>query len=145
LAAAHAIHHVAAMVLMCEVGDLNHAVASGPPGPEGVSAWAPVGLGRPSAEASMIASGRPTIYLYDDLPGGAGLATRVHSLGRPFFERVLAVVRGCRCALGCPTCIGTEVALTGGVALTRGGGPDAGAGSPRADSIATIEAFIDGL
>jgi DEAD/DEAH box helicase domain-containing protein len=133
LAAAHAIHHVAAMVLMCEVGDLEHAVASGPPGPQGVAAWAPVGMGRPSAEASMIASGRPTIYLYDDLPGGAGLATRVHSLGRPFFERVLAVVRGCGCAQGCPTCIGTEVAL------------DGGAVSPRADSIATFEALIDGL
>jgi DEAD/DEAH box helicase domain-containing protein len=133
LAAAHAIHHVAAMVLMCEVGDLQHAIASGSPGPEGVAAWAPVGLGRPNAEASLIAGGRPTIYLYDDLPGGAGLSTRVHSLGGPFFERVLAVVRGCGCAHGCPTCIGTEVAL------------DAGAVSPRADSIATIEALIDGI
>jgi DEAD/DEAH box helicase domain-containing protein len=139
LAAAHAVHHVAAMVLMCEVGDLEHAVASGPPGPEGVAAWAPVGLGRPSAEASLIASGRPTIYLYDNMPGGAGLATRVHSLGRPFFERVLAVVRGCGCAHGCPTCIGTEVALAPGV------GPDVGEVSPRADSIATLEALIDGL
>jgi DEAD/DEAH box helicase domain-containing protein len=135
LAAAHAIHHVAAMVLMCEVGDLEHAVASGPPGPNGVAAWAPVGLGRPSSEAAMIASGRPTIYLYDDLPGGAGLATRVYSLGRSFFERVLAVVRGCSCAHGCPTCIGTEIALDMGP----------GAVSPRADSIATLEALIDGL
>jgi DEAD/DEAH box helicase domain-containing protein len=121
------------MVLMCEVGDLEHAVASGPPGPDGVSAWAPVGLGRPNAEASLIASGRPTIYLYDDLPGGAGLATRVHSLGRPFFERVLAVVRGCGCTQGCPTCIGTDVAL------------DTAIENPRADSIATLEAFVDGL
>jgi DEAD/DEAH box helicase domain-containing protein len=133
LAAAHAIHHVAAMISMCEVGDLKHAVASGPPGPEGVAAWAPVGFGRRNAEASLIASGRPTIYLYDDLPGGAGLATRVHSLGRAFFERVLAVVRGCGCSHGCPTCIGTEVAL------------DAGIESPRADSIATLEAFVDGI
>lgn len=114
LAAAHAIHHVAAMILMCEVGDLQHAVAAGAPGPEGIAAFAPVGLGRPSSEASLLAGGRPTIYLYDDLPGGAGLATRVHALGRSFFERTLAVVRGCGCTSGCPTCIGTEVALAPG-------------------------------
>jgi DEAD/DEAH box helicase domain-containing protein len=102
------------MILMCEVGDLQHAVAAGTPGPEGIAAFAPVGLGRPSAEASLLASGRPTIYLYDDLPGGAGLATRAHSLGRGFFEHVLAVVRGCGCKYGCPTCIGTEVALAPG-------------------------------
>ena len=91
LAAAHAIHHVAAMISMCEPGDLGHAVASGPPGPDGVAAWAPVGLGRPSTEARLLAAGRPTIYLYDDLPGGAGLAPRIHALGA--------------------ACVGTEVAL----------------------------------
>lgn len=158
LAAAHAIRHVAAMVLMCEVQDLRHAVTSGPPGPEGVAAWAPVGYGRPTAEASMIAGGRPTIYLYDDLPGGAGLSTRAHALGRPFFERVLAAVRGCGCAHGCPTCIGTEVALdpVGGLGEGFGGGrgeaPDqrhnpetVARRHARADLIATIEAMVDGL
>ncbi len=156
LAAAHAIHHVAAMILMCEVGDLQHAVAAGTPGPEGVAAFAPVGLGRPSAEASLIASGRPTIYLYDDLPGGAGLATRVHALGRPFFARVLAVVRGCGCAHGCPTCIGTEVALAPGVGaqiLDPSGVVAEALADPeqtarrhaRADLLATLEALAEGL
>jgi DEAD/DEAH box helicase domain-containing protein len=153
LAAAHAIHHVAAMVLMCEVGDLRHAVAAGAPGPEGVAAFAPVGLGRPSAEASLLASGRPTIYLYDDLPGGAGLATRVHAFGRAFFERTLAVVRGCGCAHGCPTCIGTEVALAPG-SSSEISGADAHANvnpeqvarrHARADLFATLEALMDGV
>jgi DEAD/DEAH box helicase domain-containing protein len=152
LAAAHAIHHVAAMLLMCEVGDLQHAVAAGAPGPEGVAAFAPVGLGRPSAEATLLASGRPTIYLYDDLPGGAGLATRVHALGRSFFERTLAVVRGCGCTHGCPTCIGTEVALAPGssadVSGSNGGDADPEAVArrhARADLLATIEALMDGV
>src|SRR5690606_36171293 len=161
LEAAHAIHHVAAMILMCEVGDLRHAIAAGAPGPEGVAAFAPVGLGRPSAEASLLAGGRPTIYLYDDLPGGAGLATRVHALGRPFFERTLAVVRGCGCAHGCPTCIGTEVALAPGLHAVNGSAqfldpsgvvaearrdPEATARRhARADLVATLEALADGL
>lgn len=158
LAAAHAIHHVAAMILMCEVGDLRHAIAAGAPGPEGVAAFAPVGMGRPSAEASLLAGGRPTIYLYDDLPGGAGLATRVHALGRPFFERTLAVVRGCGCTHGCPTCIGTEVALAPGglhaaqildpsgvVAEAQADPEQVARRHARADLIATLEALADGL
>ncbi|PRQ07814.1 putative ATP-dependent helicase Lhr [Enhygromyxa salina] len=152
LAAAHAIRHVAAMVLMCEVQDLCHAVTSGLPGPEGVTAWAPVGLGKPSAEASMLAGGRPTIYLYDDLPGGAGLSTQAHALGRPFFERVLAVVRGCGCAHGCPTCIGTEVALDplGGMGAApnpseRHNPETVARKHARADLLTTIQAIADGL
>lgn len=145
LAVAHAVHHVAAMVLMCEVGDLAHAVTSGPPGPDGVAAWAPVGQGKPTAEAHTLASGRPTIYLYDDLPGGAGLSTRVYALGRGFFERVLGVVRGCGCALGCPTCVGTEVSL----GAHGGTSPDEGIEHEarrhaRADSIVTLEALCEG-
>lgn len=159
LAAAHAIHHVAAMVLMCEVGDLRHAVASGSPGPEGIAAWAPVGFGTRSPEASLVAGGRPTIYLYDDLPGGAGLSTRAHALGRALFERVRDVVGGCRCASGCPTCIGTEVALDpivglsvrdpAGVvdeALAQQADPEQLARRhARADLIAAIDAMIAGL
>ncbi|HVH99658.1 MAG TPA: DEAD/DEAH box helicase [Enhygromyxa sp.] len=159
LAAAHAIHHVAAMILMCELGDLRHAVAAGAPGPEGVAAFAPVGLGRPSSEASMLAGGRPTVYLYDDMPGGAGLATRVHAFGRSFFERTLAVVRGCGCAHGCPTCIGTEVALAPGqssqnprimdpsgvVAEAKADPESVARRHARADLVATLEALADGV
>jgi DEAD/DEAH box helicase domain-containing protein len=177
LAAAHAIHHVAAMILMCEVGDLQHAVASATPGPDGVAistgprralgfdratsspGFAPVGLGRPSAEGSLLAGGRPTIYLYDDLPGGAGLATRVHALGRAFFERALTVVRGCGCERGCPTCVGTEVALgpgasgqpssildpSGVVAEALARPEEVARGHARQDLVSTLEALVDGL
>jgi DEAD/DEAH box helicase domain-containing protein len=151
LATAHAIHHVAAMLLMCEPGDLRHAVAAGPPSPEGVSAWAPVGGGRPNAEARLIASGRPTIYLYDDMPGGAGLATRAHALGPTLFDRVLAAATGCRCQHGCPTCIGTEVALVGpsfvdaGEPATNEPPEYAARRHARADLIATLHALRDGV
>jgi DEAD/DEAH box helicase domain-containing protein len=151
LATAHALHHVAAMLLMCEPGDLRHAVAAGPPSPEGVSAWAPVGAGRPTAEGRLIASGRPTIYLYDDMPGGAGLSTRAHALGSALFDRVLAAATGCRCKHGCPTCIGTEVALVGpSYADTREPASDeppeyAARRHARADLIATLHALREGV
>lgn len=159
LAAAHAIHHVAAMLLMCEVGDLRHAVTSGPPSAEGVAAWAPVGSGRPNPEAQLIASGRPTLYLYDDTPGGAGLSTRAHALGSALFDRVLAAATGCRCQHGCPTCIGTEVALLGPSVPGSGSGSSSGSNEAgrdeppdraarrhaRADLIATLHALREGV
>lgn len=103
LAAAHAMHHVAAMLLMCDVGDLGHAVTPGHPGAWG---FALIPGRRPGALAELDATAQPYVVLYDRMPGGAGLATAAHAMGRAFFERVVAVVAGCKCAAGCPTCMG---------------------------------------
>ncbi len=103
LGAAHALHHVAAMVLMCDVGDLGHAVTCGHPG-----AWGPVIFGgrRPSPDTVLAATTLPYIILYDQHPGGAGLGSAAHEMGAALFERAAAVVSGCRCEAGCPTCMG---------------------------------------
>lgn len=106
LAAGHAMHHVAAMLMMCDVGDLGHAVTASHP-----SAWgvALSGVRRPGAQAVLDAATVPYVVLYDRTPGGAGLASQAHALGRAFFDRVIAVVDGCGCAKGCPTCMGPTV------------------------------------
>jgi DEAD/DEAH box helicase domain-containing protein len=107
LSAGHAVQHIAAMTCMCDSGDLGHAVGAGHDG-----AWAPVTQrasgGSTGAEAELTASGLPTLYLYDRLPGGAGLSSRVHELGPEFFARVEAAVVGCACEDGCPACVGAE-------------------------------------
>lgn len=128
LAAAHALHHVAAMILMCDVADLGRAVAASHDG-----AWA-VGANRRSTELVMQAQGRPCIYLYDDMPGGTGLAGRLAELGPSFLSHVLKVVRGCRCQEGCPTCVGTEIS-----ALPPGG---EGAVAVRKDALTVIEGLL---
>lgn len=107
LGAAYAIHQVAAMVLMCDVRDLGHAVTSGEPG----GGWSEVvdlraGLDD-GAKAHLV--GPPTLYLYDDIAGGAGLSAHAHELGPAFFDRVIAAVAGCPCGTGCPTCLGPDV------------------------------------
>ena len=101
LAAAHALHHVAAMLLMCDVGDLGHVVTAGHP-----SAWGPAISGRASIEAIVNAQALPYIVLHDKQPGGAGLATTAFAMGPALFERVAHVVAGCSCERGCPTCMG---------------------------------------
>jgi DEAD/DEAH box helicase domain-containing protein len=52
------------------------------------------------------ASAIPCIFLYDNMPGGAGLATQAHALGPALFDQVLRLVEGCSCRAGCPTCLG---------------------------------------
>lgn len=117
LAAAHAMRHVAAMLLMCDTADLRQVVTSGHPG-----AWGTALDGRrgPDAIAQLEAGGNPHIVLFDRNPGGAGLAMHAHAMGAAFFERVRSVVAGCRCDEGCPTCMGpsTDAAEDYGVERT---------------------------
>ena len=106
LAAAHALHHVAAMVLMCDTGDLGHVVVAGHPGSFGEV----LGSGRRASAQAMLAAGAmPYIVLYDRHPGGAGLSSTAHALGAALLSRVAAMVRGCGCEHGCPTCMGPHV------------------------------------
>ncbi|MGB1276515.1 MAG: DEAD/DEAH box helicase, partial [Nannocystaceae bacterium] len=103
LAATHVIHHCAAMVMMCDVADLGCAIAAAPQG----GSWARVVERNNVSDALLVEAGAtPTIYLYDNFSGGAGLSVQVHGLGAAFFERALQVVEGCRCEHGCPTCLG---------------------------------------
>ncbi|MCR9160555.1 MAG: DEAD/DEAH box helicase [Nannocystaceae bacterium] len=105
LAVAHALRHVAAMALMCDVGDLGHVLTAGHPG-----SWGPVihpGR-RPSPDAVLHAASQPYVVLYDRNPGGAGFASAAHALGDALLERAEAVVSGCGCEQGCPTCMGAS-------------------------------------
>lgn len=103
LAVAHALRHVAAMVLMCDVGDLGHVLTAGHPG-----SWGPVihpGR-RPSPDALLHAASMPYVVLYDRNPGGAGFASAAHELGPALLERAASIVSSCGCEQGCPTCMG---------------------------------------
>ncbi len=107
LAAGHAIHHCAALLLMCDVADLGHAITAGHPSSYGTVAS---GIAGPDTNAQLAAAARPYIVLFDWMPGGAGLANTAFALGSGLFERAAAAVAGCSCAAGCPTCLGPSVA-----------------------------------
>jgi DEAD/DEAH box helicase domain-containing protein len=131
LAVGHALHHSAAMLLMCDVHDLGHAVAASP-GRGAAGQWAPVvgGRGRVSQEVLAQASATPCIFLYDNMPGGAGLATQAHALAGRLFEQVIRVIEGCSCRGGCPTCLGDGAYGGRGGAGEIGGGGRGDAGEP---------------
>jgi len=49
---------------------------------------------------------RPTIYIYENIPGGVGLSEKLYAESDKLFEASLQHIRKCPCADGCPTCIG---------------------------------------
>ncbi len=47
----------------------------------------------------------PAVFIYDGLPGGAGLARQAFRHAGDLLRSTLAVVAGCPCELGCPSCV----------------------------------------
>ena len=49
---------------------------------------------------------RPTVILYDNCPGGVGLAHKAYSMQKLLLEKALQIVTDCACTQGCPSCAG---------------------------------------
>jgi DEAD/DEAH box helicase domain-containing protein len=48
----------------------------------------------------------PTLFLYEHVPGGTGLAERVYEQQTTLLASALALIAGCACDGGCPACVG---------------------------------------
>lgn len=92
LGLAHVIANVAPLFLMCDPRDL------------GV---------QPEVRAPF--TDAPTVFVYDNVPGGIGFAERLYSLHREVLAASREVISGCGCESGCPSCVGvpTEPAVDG--------------------------------
>lgn len=49
---------------------------------------------------------KPTVYLYDNVPGGIGLSDKVYEMDWMLFAKALEMVKACPCEDGCPGCVG---------------------------------------
>jgi DEAD/DEAH box helicase domain-containing protein len=54
-------------------------------------------------------TGRPTLYLYDAVPGGVGLTERLFGLTDELIRACRDAVATCPCADGCPACVGPAI------------------------------------
>ncbi len=61
------------------------------------------------AQVRSPSTGLATVYLYDMVPGGIGLAERVFEARDRLAAASLEAVRGCPCENGCPACVGPQV------------------------------------
>jgi DEAD/DEAH box helicase domain-containing protein len=94
---ATALETVAALTLMCDPRDLGRTLGDGETDGE-----AP---GR-DPHARRTGGFEPTLFLFDAIPGGVGLAERLYELADPLLDRTRALIEACPCAAGCPACVG---------------------------------------
>jgi DEAD/DEAH box helicase domain-containing protein len=98
-----ALETVSALALMCDPRDLGQTL-----GDDGEDNGAPAGGGRVPQPGFD-----PTLFLFDNVPGGVGLAERIFERGAELIGRARALVRGCACSDGCPACVGATETATG--------------------------------
>ncbi len=81
---AFTLGNLAPLSLMCDIGD----------------------LGIHSDPQSSLADGKPTVVLYDKIPGGIGLSERLYEIHAELMLRGRELVEACPCEDGCPSCVG---------------------------------------
>jgi DEAD/DEAH box helicase domain-containing protein len=115
LGAAHALHLVASVAVMADARDLQKSVGNGD------GAWFATadGNGRgqirgldgqardPEGEVRFA----PTVYLYDNFPGGVGLSEPLWTRQAELVRRATELVERCDCKAGCPACVGPVLAV----------------------------------
>ena len=112
LGAAHALHIVATVAVMADARDLQKAVGNGD------GAWFAIsddrGRGRvqgtDDTPVELLQSFVPTVYLYDNFPGGVGLSEPLWRRQGELLQRALQLVSDCDCQAGCPACVGPVLA-----------------------------------
>ena len=85
-ATANILHTIAPVFLMCDPSDIR-AVSQ---------------LRSPFSET-------PTLFLYDNFPGGVGLGYKLFTNPMPVLVGAAERIRECPCEDGCPSCVGTAL------------------------------------
>ena len=50
----------------------------------------------------------PSIFIYDNYPGGIGFSRPLFDMHASLLERTRDLIAGCPCESGCPSCVGPE-------------------------------------
>ena len=110
LGAAYAIHSIAGLLTMSDRRDLGRAIG------DGEGRWFAIadanGRGKlenasgDSMELDAAKEFIPTLFLYDNYPGGIGLSVPLYDLRNEVIAQARALISSCDCKFGCPACIG---------------------------------------
>ncbi len=98
----NALHTVACAGLMIDPRDLGRTLGS-----------RSEGEGPPRKDPHAGVGFDPTIFLYDHIPGGVGLASRLYEQKEELLFRGRRLIEACPCEAGCPACIGPAIGTIG--------------------------------
>ena len=65
--------------------------------------------------------GLPAVFIYDALPGGAGLTRAAFGMARRLLEATLDTIRRCPCSDGCPSCVHSPKCGSGNRPISKEG------------------------
>ncbi|MDR1062126.1 MAG: DEAD/DEAH box helicase [Clostridiales bacterium] len=71
----------------------------------------------------------PTVFIYDNYPGGVGFSDKLYELHGELFETALKIIGECSCSGGCPSCVGPAEEFSG-------------KGNPRRDTYAIVRYIL---
>lgn len=97
---ANAMHTVAAAALMIDPRDLGRTVGDHTDGD-----------GPPSKRVGGAPGFDPTLFLYDSVAGGIGLAPRLFDGREMLLHQTRMLIERCECSDGCPVCLGPSVGV----------------------------------
>jgi len=100
---AFAMRNVAPLLLMCDSHDLGLSI-------DGLAVEGANRMGGSSRAGATEAelSAAPTIFIYDNYPGGIGFSEPLFSMHEQLIAQTRDLIDGCPCASGCPSCVGPE-------------------------------------
>ncbi len=126
---AYALQGVAALFMMCDIRDMGRSVgdksatwyASLGRGSRGVRYSTGAGSEERDIDLEGIETFQPTIFLYDNYPGGIGFSSSLFDLTAELLRGTLDLIRNCGCEEGCPSCVGPvgEVSSQGRAVATE--------------------------
>ncbi|HXK59770.1 MAG TPA: DEAD/DEAH box helicase [Acidobacteriota bacterium] len=111
LGIAYALHYLASLLLMCDVSDIGRSVGDrtagwfAKSGREGLGFYSASGESE-TTTADQLMTFDPTIFLYDNYPGGVGFSEALFQNHAGLLRQARQLIAACRCQHGCPSCVG---------------------------------------
>ncbi len=111
LGIAYALHYIGSLHLMCDINDIQRSV--GDRGARWFARFSRESRGIYKSSAGMekvpidgIDPFEPTLFIYDNYPGGIGFSPQLFDGHREILESTMRLISRCGCRSGCPSCVG---------------------------------------
>jgi DEAD/DEAH box helicase domain-containing protein len=111
LGLSYAMQNLAALTVMCDIRDLGRSVGDrsarwfAQAGREGLGLYSS-SMERAEMPLEFLENFEPTVFLYDNYPGGVGFSEKLFDNRRQLLVRTGDLIRNCSCRHGCPSCVG---------------------------------------